>query len=229
MIGITFALPAESSGLRRQLNNRRRQDDLLIGTIDDRPVAIIHTGVGAQNCNQRMEQLLHKARPKFVISTGFAGAVTNDLKVNDLILSENFSDAALLKRAEEILDDRKPRKVKLFTSTSVVDSMAERNEIARASGAAAVDMESGSIAEICRAHGVRMISLRAISDMPTDPLPAPANVLFDVERQKTSYGRLSGYLLSHPRSIFGLLQFSRRIKRVRATLTEALVALANQL
>jgi len=229
MIGITFALPAESSGLRKQLRERRKDHGLVFGKIGGNTVAICHTGVGAKNCNQCMEALLHKARPKLVISSGFAGAISSDLKVSDLILAENFSDLVLLGRAKEILSDRKTRAVKLFTSAAIVDSMTERNEIARASGATAVDMETGSISQICKVHGVPLLSLRAISDTPNDPLPAPPDVLFDLERQRTSYRQLFGYLLRHPGSISGLLRFSRRINQVRTRLTDALIELIEQL
>ena len=229
MIGITFALPAESSGLRRQLRDVRRENDLLVGKLENCDVAILHTGVGATKCSQRMEQLLHKARPRLVISSGFAGAVSDNLRVGDLVLAENFSDPVLLRQAKEILSNRNATAAKLFTSASIVDSIEERNKITRESGAAAVDMETGSISEICKVHGVPLLSLRAISDTPNHPLPAPPDVLFDLERQRTNYGRLFGYLLTHPASVSRLIAFGRKIDRVRAQLTDALVELIGAL
>jgi nucleoside phosphorylase len=164
-----------------------------------------------------------------VITSGFAGALAGELKVGDLIFAENFSDRELRMAAQRILSERKPRDVKLFTSTSIVDSLAERNEIARASGAAAVDMETGSIFEICKAHGMPLLSVRAISDTPNEPFPAPPSVLFDVEHQRTNYRQLFAYLLRHPGSIGPLLQFSGRIARIRVTLTDAIVELVQAL
>jgi adenosylhomocysteine nucleosidase len=228
-IAITFALPAESSDLRRQLQTIQRHDNLLSGKIGDRGVTILHTGVGAENCNARLEILLHKTRPRLVISSGFAGAVSEELQVGDLILAENFSDPGLLASAERILRDHQPGMVKLFTSTSIIDSIAERNEIARRAGAAAVDMETGAIAGVCNAHGVPLLSLRAISDTARQPFPLPPSVLFDINRQRTSYGRLVAYLLRHPTSIGRLLQFARQIAHVRVALTDAIVALVREL
>jgi len=229
MIGITFALPSESSDLVRRLRAVERCDNLISGNVNGGDVAIVHTGVGARNCNERLEILLHKTRPRLVISSGFAGAVTEKLRVGDLVLAQNFSDAQLLASAERILRDRQPRLVKLFTSTSIVDSIAERNEIARAADAAAVDMETGAIVAVCHAHGVPLISLRAVSDTASQPFPAPPSVLFDSERQQTNYGRLLAYLLRHPGSIRPLFRFARQIARVRAALTEAIVALVSEL
>jgi adenosylhomocysteine nucleosidase len=229
MIGITFALPSESSGVVRKLQARQRHDNLLSGKVDNRDVTILHTGVGAKNCNARLEILLHKTRPNLVISSGFAGAVSGDLHVGDLILAENFSDAGLLTNAERILRDRRARVVKLFTSTSIIDSVVERNEIARAANAAAVDMETGAIADVCKVHGVPLLSLRIISDTASQPFPAPPSVLFDIERQQTNFGRLLAYLLRDPGSVWRLVRFGRQIARARAKLTDAMVALVREL
>jgi adenosylhomocysteine nucleosidase len=229
MIAITFALATESSDLRRQLRETREDGHFVFGKIDDRSVTILHTGVGAKNCSERVEALLHKTRPRLVISSGFAGAVTDDLRVGDLMLAENFSDREVLARVERILSERKPGKARLFTSASIVDSVEQRDEIARASGAAAVDMETGSIFAVCNAHGVPLLSVRAISDTPNQPFPAPPDVLFDMERQRTNYARLFGYLLRHPSSISRLLGFGREINRTRAKLTGAIVALVRAL
>jgi len=229
MIGITFALPSESSDLVRQLRYPEHVDNLLIGKIDRREVAIVHTGVGSKNCNARLEILLHKARPEFVITSGFAGAVSEDLHVGDLILAENFSNPRLLGLAREILRERHARAVRLFTSPSVIDSISERDRMARGSGAAAVDMETGAIVSICAAHDMPLLSVRAITDTPKEPFPAPPDVLFDIEHQQTRYGRLFGYLLRHPAAIPRLLRFSREIKQVSAKLAGAIVALVDGL
>jgi adenosylhomocysteine nucleosidase len=241
MIGITFALPSESSALVRRLQEVQRHDNLLSGKIDNpeiigarepirsRDVTIVHTGVGAKACNERLEILLHKARPSMVISSGFAGAVSEQLHVGDLILARNFSDPQLLANAERILRDRQPRVVKLFTSTSIIDSLAERNEIARAADAAAVDMETGAIADVCKIHGVPLLSLRIISDTVSQPFPAPPSVLFDIERQQTNVGGLLAYLLRDPGSIWRLFRFARQIARARARLTDAMVAVVREL
>src|SRR2546423_13136604 len=98
-IGITFALPSESSGLVRRLQAPRRQDNLLSGQIENRDVTILHTGVGAKTCNERLEILLHKARPSFVISSGFAGGVSGEMRVGEFIFVPKFFQTQLLRNA----------------------------------------------------------------------------------------------------------------------------------
>ena len=112
---------------------------------------------------------------------------------------------------------------KLVTVDSMVDSAAERGELAERHGADAIDMETDIIARVCAANEIPMLSLRVISDSPTAPFPAPPHILFDISRQKTNFGKLIWYVLSHPSAIGALIRFGRQISRVRINLTEALV------
>ncbi|MEP6602400.1 MAG: hypothetical protein ABJB69_00465 [Spartobacteria bacterium] len=211
MIAITFALPAESSGLVRLLR-------------DNREVAIVHTGVGAKMCRRKIDNYLREAKPRLMLSSGFAGGVSENLEPGDLFLAENYSDADLLASAKALLGNR-ARVGKLFSAASIVDSIAERNEIARTQGTAAVDMETESIAQACAAHAIPLLSLRVITDTITHPLPAPQRVLFDLDRQRTDGARLAFHLLTHPHLIPRLIRFSRTIANAREVLTDAIVFL----
>ncbi len=57
----------------------------------------------------------------------------------------------------------------------------------------------------------------------------PPSVLFDIESQRTSLGRLVAYLFRHPTSIWRLLGFTRQIAHARAVLTEAIVDVIREL
>ncbi len=231
MIVITFALPAESSALIRRLQNHALCDGekIVQGKIDSRSVAIFHTGAGRKSCASKIDNLLRNEPPDFLLSSGFAGSAREDLQVGDLILAENFSDPELLSTARKILVARNPRIVKLFSSASIIDSMGERNELARAHAADAVDMETETIARACMAHGVPMLSLRVILDNAREPFPAPPNLPLHIERQRTDFARLIPYLLRHPGAIRHLLRFSRRIARAREALADAIVTAATAL
>lgn len=233
MIAITFALPAESSSLVSLLQEKKRSDRnkavTIHGKIDNRSVAIFHTGVGGKSCANKIDNFLRAARPKFLISSGFAGAVRDDWNVGDLLLSENFSDRHLLLRAKRALSDRQPWVGRLFTSTSIVDSIPERDQIARDNGADAVDMETELIAQACAVHGVPLLSLRVISDSARQPLPAPPKILFDIEKQRTNAAKFALYFLTRPGRTGRLIAFSRRVSRARRNLTDAIVTLVREL
>ena len=232
MIAVTFALPAESSDFLRHLRNQSRTDRSGIrtirGTIDDRTVEVLHTGVGEKVCRQRVANFLRGQQFDLLISTGFAGALNDKLQIGDLLLAKNFSTIELTEVGSSF--SRLPiHEADLLTVRALIDSNDERNEIARTSGAAAVDMETEFIARACAEHGIPLLSLRVITDTPREPFPAPPNVLFAIEQQRTRFLTLATFFLAHPNRLPRLVQFARRIAKARKTLADALVALINKL
>src|SRR6059036_2665926 len=183
MIAVTFALPAESSDFLRHLRNQSRTDRSRIrtirGTIDDRAVEVLHTGVGEKVCRQRVAKFLQDQQFDLLISAGFAGALNDELQAGDLLLAKNFSTIDL-KETGLSFSNLPIHTADLLTVPALIDSIDERNRIARASRAAAVDMETEFIAPACADHGIPLLSLRVISDTLDEPFPAPTKVLFDI-------------------------------------------------
>lgn len=226
MIAVTFALPAESSQFLRRVRNKSRADRngirIVRGTIDDRAIEILHTGVGEKICRERIGKFLEDARFRVLISAGFAGALNDQLQVNDLLLAKNFSTVDL-KQAQISLSSLSLGTADLLTLPALIDSREERERVARESGAAAVDMETECIARACSTRAIPLLSLRVVTDTPRQPFPAPPNVLFDIERQRTHMAALAQFLLTHPNRIPRLVQFARRIARARMILMTALL------
>jgi nucleoside phosphorylase len=225
MIAVTFALPAESSDFLRHLRNQSRTDRSGIrtirGTIDDRAVEVLHTGVGEKVCRQRVAEFLQDQQFDLLISSGFAGALNDKLQIGDLLLAKNFSTVELTEVGSSF--SRLPiHEADLLTVRALIDSNDERNKIARTSGAAAVDMETEFIARACAEYGIPLLSLRVITDTPREPFPAPPNVLFDIEQQQTRFLTLATFFLARPNRVPQLIQFARRIARVRKILASAL-------
>ena len=225
MIAVTFALPAESSGFLRSLHNKRRSDrngiKTFSGEIDDHAIEVLHTGVGEKICRQQMRKFLQDRQFDCLISAGFAGALDDQLHVGDLLLARNFSTVEL-SAARSALSSLSIHTADLLTVPSMIESGEERNKIAQATGAAAVDMETEFIARACAERAIPLLSLRAISDTPREPFPAPAKVLFDIERQRTSIMNLGLHLLKHPSAIPRLIAFARHVSTARRSLTAAL-------
>lgn len=226
MITITFALPAESSELVRRLTHKAAIEgaaSVVSGSVAAQEVHIVHTGVGETVARARLSDYLQNHSPSFLISSGFAGATREDYGLGDLVLARNFSDSRLLKRAETILREQNVRSVIGWTATKILNSPAEREQIWNQHNAVTVDMESKAISEVCAKHGLPMLSLRALSDTPRDPLRIPGDILFDVQRQRTPMLRLFGYLARHPASIPQLIAFGGQIARIRRGLTNAIM------
>jgi nucleoside phosphorylase len=232
MIAVTFALPAESSGFLRllQSKSKRRNNGIttIAGKIDNHVIEIFHTGVGGKACRQRMARFLQDRQLDCLISAGFAGALNDQLRVGDLLLAKNFSTADLNGTLDS-LANLPIHIANLLTVPSMIDSSEERNRIAQTTGAVAVDMETEFIARSCAEHGVPLLSLRVISDTPARPLPMPPSVLFDLEKQRTKFGRLAFYVAKNPPAIWRLISFARRIGRARERLSNAILALVREL
>jgi adenosylhomocysteine nucleosidase len=231
-IGVTFALPAESSEFLRRLRHKSRTDRngivAIRGTIDDRAVEVLHTGVGEEICRERIGKFLADAQFDILISTGFAGALNNESEVGDLLLAKNFSTIDL-RQPQPALSGLSVHTGELLTLRSVVHSPEDRETMARESGAAAVDMETEFIARSCAAHGIPLLSLRVITDTPHQPFPAPPEVLFDVEQQRTHIWPFAKFFLARPNRVPDLVQFAKRIARARKILATALVDVVRRL
>ncbi len=210
MIAVTFALPNESSEFVSLLRRR------------EAPVTVFHTGVGEKICRARIEPFLDSRSFDLLISSGFAGGADPSLGVGELLLAENFSDSQLLGRAQDLLVSRAGQ---LVTASRVIESADERAQLARETGAVAIDMETEWIARACAARKIPMLSLRVISDTAAAPFPLPPTVLFDLARQKTDPLQLASHLLRHPAHVVRLIRFARQIAGVRATLGAALFEL----
>jgi nucleoside phosphorylase len=229
MIAVTFALPSESSEFLRRLGNKSRANrngiSIVRGTIGHRSIEVLHTGVGKNICEERIAKFLKNQQFDFFISAGFAGSLNHELQVNDLVAAKNFSTADL-KHAS--LSNVSIYAGNMLTVRTLIDSSAERERIARESGASAVDMETEFIARACAAHGIPLLALRVITDTPRQSFPAPPSILFDVQQQRTHLALLAGFFLTHPRRIPALVQFARRISRARKILASALNAIVQR-
>lgn len=223
MIAVTFALPAESRDFIRRIAGRPNAAVVTAGSIGNKAVEVLHTGVGCAIAERRLRKYLEQSTPDFVIAAGFAGATMRGCSIGDVILASNRSDSALLAAAEKDLTPFKPRKGNLFTAPQMVDSPIDRAELWSREQAIAIDMETAAIETICRERGLRLLSLRVLSDTPEEPFPLPAHVLFDVQRQRTMARRLVRYVVSRPSSMIRLIRFSRQIKCARKSLTIALL------
>jgi nucleoside phosphorylase len=231
MIAITFALQAESSDFLRRLSNQSRIHrngiHTVRGNVDDRTVEVVHTGVGEKVCQQRIGKFLRDQQFDLLISTGFAGALNDELRIGDLLLAKNFSTIDLSDRGA--FSSLPIHIADLLTASALIDSSDERNNLARESGATAVDMETEFIAGACATQGVPLLSVRVITDTPREPFPAPPNVLFDIQQQRTRFLKLATFFLAHPNRAPRLLSFARRIARARVTLAIALVTVVREL
>ncbi len=170
MIAIIAALRAELTGLIRRCR----------GEIAGIPVTFIIAGVGCSNATWRRSLAL--ARPKAILVVGMAGAVACDIRAESTVI---VTEALGYREGQECRSPIPcaPSLINIFRTaapdsasgalatvdTPVFDRRRAR-EIARKTGAAAVDMETDIIAEVAQSARVPWGGVRWISDTCDRPV-----------------------------------------------------------
>ena len=112
-----------------------------------------------------------------VLSFGVCGALDLDLKAGDIVVAsavivDGDTLPADIAWAAALAGGAKPRTI--TASDTVVALPRDKAALRIASGAAAVDMESGVAARAAARHDVRFAAVRAVSDSVNRGLPAAA-------------------------------------------------------
>ena len=212
---VTFAVAAEFAAWRRQRGFRRVAREpfpLYSAEIGGNPVRVLLTGIGASAATRAMNWAL--ASPTdMCIASGFAGALRPTLDVGEVLAARVVRRAgrelAVASDHELMITacDAGARRVDRFLTAErlVVDA---REKLELADEADAVEMESFVILAEAARHGVRAVSVRAISDTAESSMP------YDFDRVRDDLGkiRLRPLLLelaAQPQRIPALLRLAR--------------------
>lgn len=103
----------------------------------------------------------------------------------------------------------------------IAATRAEKSSLFVATGAAAIDLESGAVAALAHANGVKFAALRAIADPAWRALPTLALNALDASG-KIRLGFVLRSLLRHPGHLPGLIQLGADANRARQTLKASL-------
>ncbi|MEX1008028.1 MAG: hypothetical protein WD271_09330 [Acidimicrobiia bacterium] len=164
------AMPMELTPLVKKLALTETQvADVTVhsGTLGDRDVVAIVTGMGIDYATTGTERLLDAMSIGHVVSVGITGAVENETPIGTLILPEavvHSQTGAEYRPAP--LGDGTPQG-KMYTAvglTTDLDAIAELRD----RGVVSLDMETAAIALLCEERGIPWSVFRVISDRATD-------------------------------------------------------------
>ncbi|MDN5881356.1 MAG: phosphorylase [Nitrosospira sp.] len=161
-----------------------------------------------------------------LMSFGLAGALAPGLRPGDLVLPESI-DAD---RSWQVDPDWRARLQQLLpvhltvaggtlaSSKQVLTSATAKRELAQVTGACAVDMESGAVAQAAAHAGMPFLAVRAISD-PVEFSPPP--ILLDAVRRDGSadLARLLPLLLRRSVTLGTLLRLATDARAACSTLS----------
>jgi hopanoid-associated phosphorylase len=117
-----------------------------------------------------------------VVSFGLCGALDPAVKVGDLVIGEAVVDGGDCYAADADWANRiaaalpAARRGRFVGAARPVASVSEKAELARQSGAVAVDMESHVVARLASAHRAPFVVVRGVSDGAKHALPHAAQV-----------------------------------------------------
>lgn len=178
---IVAALEREVSGLIR---NAKRVDQNYEGRsfvfFEQDEMVVVCGGIGAEPARRAAEAVIALYHPTLLQSVGFAGALEAGLRVGDVFVPAVVVDA----RDGSRIEIEGGHGV-LLTFMAVAGSQ-QKNKLAKAYGAQAVDMEAAAVAAAARAHGVRFSAVKVISDDLHFEMPETARFIDAQGRFKTA-------------------------------------------
>lgn len=159
-----------------------------------------------------------------VISFGIAGGLVPGIETGEVLVASAVWEAGGLWPVDAALLAGLPlRRGVIAASAGLLTDAAAKAVLHRASGALAVDMESGAAAGFARRRDLPFAVLRAVADGPADVLPLAAAVGLNPDGSPAPW-RVLGALLRRPGDFPALLRLAHASGKAHAALRGVLAA-----
>lgn len=175
-IVITCALPVEFNEARNQFGLKEittKKDSPRIGIKDN--ITIICTGIGKLNTVISLFKYLADNKPGIVIDSGTCGSLCSEIKISDIVVSNNCRDYFNINNPNKLYSYKKETIESLIPSIIVSDYiMASLEEsiisdnfkrVLLDKGASLVSWETSSVFAVCDNLGIPYVSIRGVTDM----------------------------------------------------------------
>lgn len=179
-VGIVTALPIELSPFIGMLDRRRSYTGgkfkFIGGILNDKiRVVVVQKAIGFAKARSATQALIDAHTPDWILSSGFSGALQDDLQVGDVVLANSIVDqhGHELKVDLKMASDEKRRMFvgRFVTADEIVLKAEDKQQLGRDLSAIAVDLESLAAAQVCKETGTKYLAVRAVSDDTTEDLP----------------------------------------------------------
>lgn len=188
MISVFFALGQEMASLKSQVNivKKIRYTHAVFYQAEFHgfPVTLVQTGIG-KNVSDVIHHLSKCVRIQLIVSSGFAGSVSPEVGIGDLIIGKHVlhstqetpegtikidsilsCDTSIAELAVTLssADNLRSHYGDILSADKIIRQASIKKRIGSQTSAIAVDMESFAIGERANAMGIPFIVVRAISD-----------------------------------------------------------------
>lgn len=197
-IGIIGAMEVEVVRLRELLSNKNEQKKgsfiFYTGELNNVEIVLLQSGIGKVNAAIGTAVLIDNFKPDYIINTGAAGGFPGDLKVGDIVISEevahhdmdctvfgykmgqvpgmpasfvaNDTLITLADKAVHQMSDLQTKKAMILTGDQFMNNAEATSKIKSIFPTAeAVEMEGAAIAQTCYQFDTPFVVIRSISDI----------------------------------------------------------------
>jgi adenosylhomocysteine nucleosidase len=198
-----------------------------LGNLGARQILVAQTGMGQARARESIQTVFRYCRPKAVVLAGYGGALVPQLKLGQIIVSNNFT-------SEELLPFLRLLSGFDFAAFCTADEIAgtpdKRDWYAQSMKAQVIDLETAAVADVVRTREIPFLAVRVISDEYKTVLPGAALAAgFDPALNRATPGRLLRHLALHPRDIRPFKDFVADLGVARKMLTTFLEQLNTEL
>jgi adenosylhomocysteine nucleosidase len=187
---LVFALGIEAGGTIDLLTDARRQRgqdwSASLGSFSGKQVVVAETGVGRSAATRATQALIDQFQPPWIISTGFAGSLSDDVQRGHVLMVDRIVDEQGVELTTGFALDEAARSAarglhvgRLLTVDRLIRDAEQRRALGVQFSALACDMETLAVAQVCAARKVRFMAIRIISDAVNDILPAEVEKLME--------------------------------------------------
>ncbi|NQV84251.1 MAG: phosphorylase [Rhodospirillales bacterium] len=186
-------------------------DCLDVLPVDDRPQTRI-SGARPDRAVEQSQDLI-RGGCQALLSFGMAGGLRADLKPGAVMVASSViapdgrvfeTSTPWLERVMESLGEEATTGA-IAGSDTVVGTPAAKRELAEATSAALVDMESHAVAAVAEDAGIPFLVIRAVAD-PADRVLPGWLIGHITETGRPRYGAILAGLATHPWDLAGLLR-----------------------
>jgi len=125
---------------------------------------VVCAGIGVAAARRAVEALIAVESPSWLVSAGFAGALTSWLKGGALVMPSVVVSAATGEKFFLGEDGQPSGEGAVLVTAERITGRDAKADLVRRFQAHAVDMEAVAVAEAARAHGIGLVVVKAISD-----------------------------------------------------------------
>lgn len=252
MICIIAAINEEIHGIKQHVSIKKKYvigaATFYQGHSKNKEIIIVRSGVGQALAYKAAREAVKKFPLRYIISIGFAGGLTPELKISDLILSDNiffcenegslflFNKVQLSQASRLYNHGNKIKKIlnknsikykfgNIISINKVASSVKFKEWLGKNYPVMGVEMETASIAKIAEEQKIPFFSLRSVSDEVSHSIIWTSK--FTNENGKINKLGLAFHTLTHPTLIPRAIELKKNASKAAKTLTKALTKIIN--